>query len=48
MVSKRIKEEFENGHEYYKLEGQTIREPSVPWAKPSIENLQYHASVLFR
>jgi putative restriction endonuclease len=48
VVSKRIKEEFENGHEYYKLEGQTIREPSVPWAKPSIENLQYHASVLFR
>lgn len=48
LVSKRIKEEFENGREYYKLEGQSIREPSVSWAKPSIENLQYHASVLFR
>jgi putative restriction endonuclease len=47
LVSKRIKEEFENGREYYKLAGQTVREPSVPWAKPSTENLEYHASVRF-
>ena len=27
-VSKRIKEEFENGRDYYKLEGLPLREPA--------------------
>lgn len=48
LVSKRIREEFENGREYYKLEGQVIREPIVRWARPSPENLEYHAYNLFR
>ena len=48
VVSKRIKEEFENGREYYKLEGQVLREPSAPWARPSLENLEYHAYNLFQ
>lgn len=48
VVSKRIKEEFENGKEYYKLEGQAIREPVESWAKPSAENLEYHATSVFR
>jgi putative restriction endonuclease len=47
-VSKRIKEEFENGREYYKLEGQRITEPAEPWARPSTENLDYHASIMFK
>jgi putative restriction endonuclease len=48
VVSKRIKEEFENGKDYYKLEGQVLREPTEPWAKPSLDNLEFHAYNLFR
>jgi putative restriction endonuclease len=47
-VSKRIREEFENGRDYYKLEGVLLREPAEPWAKPSAENLEYHAHQVFR
>lgn len=47
MVSKRIREEFENGRDYYKLEGVPLREPSEPWAKPLTENLEYHAAHRF-
>jgi putative restriction endonuclease len=47
-VSKRIKEEFENGRDYYKLEGLVLREPPEAWAKPSPENLEYHAYSVFR
>jgi len=48
LVSKRIREEFENGRDYYKLEGQVLREPTAVWARPLIENLEYHATVRFR
>jgi putative restriction endonuclease len=48
VVSKRIREEFENGRHYYELEGMRIREPNEPWAKPGAENLEYHAHEVFR
>jgi len=48
VVSKRIKEEFENGKEYYRLEGQPVRSPRESWAKPSAENLEFHAYGVFR
>jgi len=48
VVSKRIKAEFENGKDYYKLEGQMIREPNEVWAKPSQDNLEFHAYNVFR
>jgi putative restriction endonuclease len=48
VVSDRIKEEFQNGKEYYKLEGQVLREPDQAWAKPSVENLEYHACMVFQ
>jgi putative restriction endonuclease len=35
VVSKCIREEFENGKAYYKLEGQRVREPSCVWARPT-------------
>jgi putative restriction endonuclease len=47
VVSKRIREEFENGKDYYKLEGQAIREPNDAWAKPLAENLEFHAYNVF-
>lgn len=48
VVSKRIRDEFENGKDYYALEGSQIREPIEPWAKPSAENLEFHAHNVFR
>ncbi|MBI2685686.1 MAG: HNH endonuclease [Acidobacteria bacterium] len=48
VVSNRIKAEFQNGKEYYKLEGQVLREPDQAWAKPSTENLEYHACIVFQ
>jgi putative restriction endonuclease len=48
VVSKRIREEFENGKEYYRLEGTTIREPGDPAFRPLTENLEYHAYTRYR
>jgi putative restriction endonuclease len=48
IVSPRIREEFDNGRDYYKLHGQLLREPEATWAKPSLANLEYHASTVFR
>jgi putative restriction endonuclease len=46
-VSKRIKEEFENGRDYYKLEGTKVGVPIAPWARPSTENLEFHYNAVF-
>lgn len=46
-VSKRIKDEFENGKDYYKLEGTKINEPNVLWARPNTENLEFHFNAVF-
>jgi putative restriction endonuclease len=46
-VSKRIRDEFENGKDYYSLEGREIREPSVVWARPNTENLEFHFNAVF-
>ena len=42
VVSDRIRQEFENGTEYYRLAGQTIREPRDYAFRPLTENIQYH------
>jgi len=42
VVSKRIREEFENGKDSYKLEGVVLREPSELLARPTSANLEYH------
>jgi putative restriction endonuclease len=48
VVSKRIREEFENGKDYYRLEGTTLREPIESIHRPHADNLEYHASHVFR
>jgi len=48
VVSKRIRQEFENGKEYYRLEGQQIREPNELAFRPLTENIEYHAYNRFR
>src|ERR1700712_1355577 len=39
QVSNRIREEFDNGKEYYKLHGQRIREPAQAIYRPHSDNL---------
>jgi putative restriction endonuclease len=48
LVSERIREEFSNGKEYYRLHGQPIREPELHAYQPATANLEYHASEIFR
>ena len=47
-VSSRIREEFENGKEYYRLHGLSIREPAIAAYRPLTANLEYHAYTTFR
>ncbi len=41
-VSRRIKEEFENGRDYYALNGRTIRLPENPADRPLQDALKWH------
>jgi putative restriction endonuclease len=47
QVSGRIREEFENGKDYYKLHGQLVRDPTKRIYRPLAENLEYHAYTIF-
>jgi putative restriction endonuclease len=42
LVSKRIREEFENGCDYYRLHGKHLVVPVDPASVPSRTYLQYH------
>jgi hypothetical protein len=41
-VSRRIKEEFENGRQYYQLHGQPIAPPILPNWSPDTTSLAWH------
>jgi putative restriction endonuclease len=41
-VSSRIREEFENGRDYYALHGKALVVPSNGWRAPSKENVEWH------
>ncbi len=47
-VSRRIREEFENGRDYYALEGASVRTPLPPAPPPSAEYLEWHGDSVFR
>jgi putative restriction endonuclease len=47
-ISRRIHEEFENGRDYYALDGREIRLPVVRNASPSNELLEWHGDTVFR
>ena len=47
-VSRRIKEEFENGHEYYSLSGHQIALPEARQLRPAAEVLRWHNENIFR
>jgi putative restriction endonuclease len=48
VVSKRIREEFMNGKDYYQLQGKPIEIPTEATAAPSRDNLLFHAQHVFR
>jgi putative restriction endonuclease len=47
-VSRRIREEFENGRDYYALDRRAVRLPVAPAPPPSAEYLEWHADTIFR
>ena len=47
-VSRRIHEEFENGREYYELDGSPIRLPQAAFDQPSRDMLSWHGEAVFR
>lgn len=47
-VSRKIKEEFENGHEYYQYHGKQIRLPSHANLYPSLKYLEWHTNTLYK
>jgi len=47
-VSRRIREEFENGRDYYALHGRRIALPENEADRPDVTSLEWHASSVFR
>ena len=47
-VSRRTREEFETGRDYYALEGASVRTPLPPAPPPSLEYLEWHGDTVFR
>jgi predicted restriction endonuclease len=47
-VSRRIKDEFENGRDYYALQGKPVAVPEPRELAPSREYLDWHATHVFR
>ncbi len=47
-VSRRLKDEFENGRTYYALEGSSIFSPKDPSTRPSAELLDWHSRMKFK
>ena len=47
-VSRRIRDEFENGRDYYVLEGRELSVPMAPAPPPNREYLEWHSDVRFR
>jgi putative restriction endonuclease len=47
-VSQRIKLEFENGRDYYALDGRSINAPVAPYTSPRRDYLEWHADTVFR
>jgi putative restriction endonuclease len=47
-VSHRIREEFENGRDYYRLHGSSVRQPENPIDSPAPQCLAWHNENVFR
>lgn len=47
VVSRRLKEDFDNGRHYYDLHGTSLRAPSIKEAAPSAASLDWHRTSRF-
>jgi putative restriction endonuclease len=47
-VSRQIREQFENGRDYYALDGRELRVPALAAMRPSVEFLEWHGGERFR
>lgn len=47
-VSRRIRDDFANGRNYYALQGTQLRAPSEPGQRPSDDTLRWHNDEVFR
>jgi putative restriction endonuclease len=47
-VSHRIRDEYENGRDYYAFDRHVVRTPVRPYPAPSAEFLEWHGDVIFR
>jgi putative restriction endonuclease len=47
VVSRRLKEDFDNGKHYYDLHGTALRPPTIPTAAPAAEALTWHRESRF-
>jgi putative restriction endonuclease len=47
-VSRQIREEYENGRDYYAMDGRELRSPVPPNPPPSGEFLEWHGDAVFR
>lgn len=47
-VSKRIKEEFQNGKDYYSLHGQELRHPALESGELAVENIRWHNEKIYQ
>jgi putative restriction endonuclease len=47
-VSRRVREEFNNGRHYYSLHGQQIHVPDVPEERPALPGLRWHNERVFQ
>lgn len=47
-VSRRLREEFQNGKYYYALQGQALRPPAAAQARLAVENIRWHNEQVFR
>lgn len=48
VVSRRLKDDYENGKTYYALQGTVLQEPRVVAERPAREYLEWHAQERFR
>ena len=46
-VSRRLREDYDNGKVYYQHDGQTIWTPATPYPKPDPERLELHSTRQF-
>lgn len=47
-VSRRIRDEFENGRDYYALDSRLVRPPTAGYSPPSPEYLEWHGATVFK